>query len=1310
MSCTIFYNGREQDKESLGNITDPKVPRPMQRQILKQSKKIVRTEKEDGGHDYTWAETNESLRGISDEQKGEVGRLRHNPEEREISWEEKLANTRWGKRDKTERLDTEEGFLTWDEFVKKRQGRTVFGKDKGNLYHAIMEYSFATKQSDRDAARAKMMQIKSERQIPDSVHDWLYTFNESHTSHGMELRNKAVKNVRYIAEHLMKTNIFDDLPADEKDRIIMEFSVGNPILGIAGTPDALVEHFDGYLSLFDFKAGANLNREFLDEPLRFGRRAQFTITDNPRHRYKLQMMLYALTIKLNNPDAKFRNISIIHMPDEFTMYRGNNRTKVEVEPYLGLLEAFYRSQPDIWARLEAELTEEQLNNLFDPKEYDAAYSPYISDDLASQPNSSPSKEYTRLVNEIARLSFVTSNDNDYLKGDKKELKKARKKLFKAMEQLEEISGSVGGENLTLEGAGLSFMETWFGNIYDQTDPYIKQIRKIKSVAEKAAREEFEKVNQEFIAKFRPVWEQYLRRKGKAFAEMPLIGNALNFTKYGDLYDFLYKEVKNSEGELIKINMNVTEEDFKKVGRPVSPEEKAFAKFLNDYYGEWFKPDGYFMKKSIRALNKEGKEVLVSPMEIQNGKLGNRRDQRGPFKWKSGWIPKFARTWEEVVGKGHPYNYSGRGSIAKEVFLRGLTWHYENTFDEWDNTDEMIPMKGLGGLSIDESLNYTLDANEHFTRFAKAAIYKKHMDNVYGFARATKLYLQMKSEQEEMPALQNNVEFIGHILDYQLLGKNQRRFGKGKFTKSRWFSIINGKDGKSFSVVKLIQTMKGLTSGALMWLSTGGGTANGIFAYISTLKAGLSGSIFKRKVLGTSSSVADFSLKDMLFAHKEYKNYIADSLNGTLYKNKAWLMMQKLGFMPSFNPFRENRNAMIGTRNKFLSKNSLYAFYSLPEEFVAMTIMIAQLRHLKMNVNGKMESFWDLYERVQTTDEQGNELWTIKWREDEDGNPIARGVIDRSKDPAHPDLQTVSELMAEEIDSMKYVYQLIHGGYRRDEHTRLEYFVLGSLFMQFRRYLPSILRNMFMSKGERALGKLENVDTNKYYYAIKDGEVIPILKEEWDAKLPELGPNATPLKLVEWRTRVSEGRFMLLFNILLSKFVGMKSIQNPKNAVTQFLHDHMSNLEDYKWSELSEQQRAIMLDWAITWGTWAAMYLGYLSLFSDADDDDEYKMYAERILKDYKQQYNIREAIRIGTQPPVSVKMTVNHFDALGTMMVAGMQYAAGNEEDALTKTDRLRGWTQFQNNTVFLKGARQTVRAYYNERDPDAFFLIPFRK
>ena len=42
---------------------------------------------------------------------------------------------------------------------------------------------------------------------------------------------------------------------------------------------------------------------------------------------------------------------------------------------------------------------------------------------------------------------------------------------------------------------------------------------------------------------------------------------------------------------------------------------------------------------------------------------------------------------------------------------------------------------------------------------------------------------------------------------------------------------------------------------------------------------------------------------------------------------------------------------------------------------------------------------------------------------------------------------------------------MHGGYREDERTRLEYYVVGELLMQFKRYLPALVRNVLMSNRD-----------------------------------------------------------------------------------------------------------------------------------------------------------------------------------------------------------------------------------------------------
>lgn len=50
--------------------------------------------------------------------------------------------------------------------------------------------------------------------------------------------------------------------------------------------------------------------------------------------------------------------------------------------------------------------------------------------------------------------------------------------------------------------------------------------------------------------------------------------------------------------------------------------------------------------------------------------------------------------------------------------------------------------------------------------------------------------------------------------------------------------------------------------------------------------------------------------------------------------------------------------------------------------------------------------------------------------------------------------------------MKFLYEKIHGGYRLDERVRAEYYVMGELLMQFKKYLPGVLKNIGASRGYR----------------------------------------------------------------------------------------------------------------------------------------------------------------------------------------------------------------------------------------------------
>lgn len=91
---------------------------------------------------------------------------------------------------------------------------------------------------------------------------------------------------------------------------------------------------------------------------------------------------------------------------------------------------------------------------------------------------------------------------------------------------------------------------------------------------------------------------------------------------------------------------------------------------------------------------------------------------------------------------------------------------------------------------------------------------------------------------------------------------------------------------------------------------------------------------------------------------------------------------------------------------------------------------------------------------------GQKYWDAVWK---DG--YIRGYTNTAPAGVEPNYKPLTELDSNELRRMKYVYQRMHGGYRSDEKTYLEYFVLGEMLLQFKRYLPTLLRNYGQSRAK-----------------------------------------------------------------------------------------------------------------------------------------------------------------------------------------------------------------------------------------------------
>jgi hypothetical protein len=275
-----------------------------------------------------------------------------------------------------------------------------------------------------------------------------------------------------------------------------------------------------------------------------------------------------------------------------------------------------------------------------------------------------------------------------------------------------------------------------------------------------------------------------------------------------------------------------------------------------------------------------------------------------------------------------------------------------------------------------------------------------------------------------------------------------------------------------------------------------------------------------KFHGIDGSSIDMTFKDFASAHKVAMGMIKDSMQGKIESNKAYILLKKFGYLPSNWDWGSNPSDLMTLSNKAVNESTMYMFYSLPEETLAAMTMIAQLKSMKISAGSmKGTSLWDMYEKVEKVNSNGDKFIDYSWKIDpKTGNPFVRGMIKNDNDS-----QELTELDGKEISRLFFVYEKMHGGYRSEERTKLDYYVFGQIFLQFKRYLPNILRMGAMSSGKRT-------STGFYKSLGEDKDGTPIL---------------------EWQSNVMECRWIVLGK-MLQNFIGLRmSIDNPSNELGKF---------------------------------------------------------------------------------------------------------------------------------------------------------------
>jgi len=381
------------------------------------------------------------------------------------------------------------------------------------------------------------------------------------------------------------------------------------------------------------------------------------------------------------------------------------------------------------------------------------------------------------------------------------------------------------------------------------------------------------------------------------------------------------------------------------------------------------------------------------------------------------------------------------------------------------------------------------------------------------------------------------------------------------------------------------------------------------------------------------------------------------MTGNLHKNKLWILAKKLNYIPDNYDIYANKDMSSITRGKIFEQSSLYMFHSIPEEAMALVIMSAQLRRMKIQskdeYNGK--SLWEMYEVKEVEDDKTKvKYYDAIWKDD-----YVRQYINTAPEGIAPNYEAIKGLTTDEIRKMKYMYQRMHGGYRADEKTYLEYFVLGEIFMQFKRYLPNMLRLYGQSRSK--------IQSYGYYKPKTDTQGNVIMQ---DGK-----------QVVEWHSRVVEGRFITIIGLILNAMAIRNTTGENLTLKDKFLNwVGVSANESYKWENLPEAQKELLIDFGVTMSMWLGITMIYLSAGGGVDDDkDPFLKFTDRIAKNFVQNYNIKEAARevLANGWPSTFKVFWYKIQSISELTWSMMYLAAGEEDKALTRQGTLHGTNQF---------------------------------
>jgi len=972
--------------------------------------------------------------------------------------------------------------------------------------------------------------------------------------------------------------IRSEIGVDENDRVLSEVILHSDLLGIATRADGIFIKPSGQIVLGDFKFGKLYNGANTSHIFKWATdKAQISMQKTRLNDARLEVAFRAMMLKLQNPDVVFEDLFVAHVNER----RGARKETIMLQDYLDLISNYYKSeQPDVHRQL-------LLKGVFDSNKYWGKSSTLVAMEaekgiLSNKTNATYVRTlYDELVviqNQISRLP------NEYINKNEKRsrlvnLEDERQKLIEA---IMEVSSDKAAQQLFTESEDISMVDKFLGNNYDVKNELAQVFFEIMREKKQAARDKIRANEQQYEKVAQAVLEEYSAKKG-----IPKILNRIGLNsllsqgfKYhtpnrDGIYDFAYVFKDGGYG---KGYYMITEADAE--WSSLSQAQTDYIKFIKSTMKEQY-------KKAV------GDRVVMRSLDDRQEPETKAKLLGRPAELEDDFMPRLPVQQDEYVER-----YGMRKGLWKKHFTDILEDYVDDHYNKGNKDAPGMPVKYMSNdfkiREIVENQEHSFDLETAYRQYMNNLYMVEELDEVMALGKGVQGWVQTQTDSNGKMKMANLNEFLeGQLLLHTTDTKIDNVWTKKSFG---WTS----KDGKRHKINfdRAIRALKTATTYATMWIQPLNAASNGGLILTMNHKGAIIGDIIKHfKFLKIDDSEIDYTSRDLAKAESQYLELQKDWATNNTDNNKLHHILKAFNYLPDSYDYAIRNKDKVADKNSIIDPSTPMFLNTIVEDFGSMTILASLLNHMKVETtSGAKISVMDAYELVEKTGPTGIKYKELQFRADIKN----RGVV---VNKASGEKQIIRELTSKEITTLKRISQRIHGAYRQDERSNAELYALGQFFLQFKKYLPTLLRNAVGSQyKDRAQGD---------YRAVLNDDGTPKLIDVLD---PKTGQMVKETEL-EWYARLNEGRLVVFAKTIMA----MLGFYGHNTALGRMLEKAGIKLtgynKDYKWNNLTPEQKKAFVHMSTTLVFWATTLAAFGLMFDDDDKDKMIYRKAQRFHED-----------------------------------------------------------------------------------------------